>query len=164
MANFTPTEISDAIAAIIESVDGEGTCITDKRFTEDESELLRVLKSQTVDGHALGTILVWEAIEEQTVEDTCRVESIYLFTLDVFHPYANDSGAYSSDYLFKQRLFNLNEAINAQLDLGLNNLVQHQGLQSIVPFSLAKDWGEASEGEISHYTVFELRVGVTNRY
>lgn len=164
MANYSPDEISDAIAVIVESVDGEGTCITDKRFTEVESELLRLLKSQTADGRALGTILTWEAIEEQTPDSTCDIETVYLFLLDVFHPYESDSGTHTSDYLFKQRLFNLNEAINAQLDLGLGNKVQHQALQSIVPFSLVKEWGEASEGEVSHYTSFELRVSVTNRY
>lgn len=171
MANYTQEEIADAFAATVESIEGEGTCITDRRFTENRSELLRLLKSQIADGRPLGSILSLQGIPQQVEDSPCDVIVTYAYTLAVIHPYENDAGSESSDVLFKRRLFSLNEGLNNARDLGLDvadptrrNLVRHRMLQSNWPFSDILEWGEASEGEVSHYTEFDVLVDVINTY
>lgn len=164
MANFTPEQLIEKIVEIIEEVDGEGTCIIDPRFTETDAELLRLLKSQKADGQAVGSFLIWNGIAAQEPDSTCNIVTTYDFTLSVLHLYENDSGSVSSYTIFGRRLFNLNEGINAKLDLGLGNLVIHTGLQSITPINEILPWGDASEGEVSHFAKFNLQVEVTNIY
>lgn len=164
MANITEEELAAAIATTIEEIEGEGLCLTDKKFSQTTEELSRLLRSQTPDSKALGSILTWQGIPSQEEDGTCDVQTVYAYRLVILHPYDNDSGGETSDIEFKRRVFQLNEYLNARRDLGLGNRVQHQFLTSTGEFGELVDEGAASESTLAHIAEFDLPVQVLNRY
>lgn len=164
MSNITQEELADAIATTIEEIEGAGTCITDKKFSQSTAELPRLLRSLTDGGEAVGTVLSWEGLPAQEEDGTCDVLTTYAYRLLLLHPYDNDTDGETSEAKFKRRIYLLNEFLNARRDLGLGSCVQHQFLTSTAEFGVLIDEGQASESALAHIAEFDLFVQVLNRY
>jgi hypothetical protein len=167
MPNITPEEIADAIAEVLATADGQGVILTDKKFSQSNADLLRLLKSTADDDEFKGWIVTWLAISEQTDEGDCITETIYRFAAKFFHFYADDyKENLSTDMSFKRALFAANEALNAKRHLdfkGAGQPVRHSGLQSDGDFDL-EDLGGGAANQIAHTAPFTLDVSVTNQY
>ena len=162
--NITPEEIADAIAEILGDEKSQGTILDDKKFAVSNPDLIRLLKSQADDTEWRGWIVDWTGIPNQNIEGDCVVDTTYRFSVLFLHFYNNDyKPGLSSDMNFKRLIFAASESLNRSFDLGLGNLVRHQGLISQAEF-LTDDEGGGAVSEKSHLALFTLDVTVTNRY
>jgi hypothetical protein len=164
MPNFTVEEISQAIVEILEEAKGQGIVIDDKKFSQSDKELARLLKSQADDDEWRGWIVSWLSIPLQVDDGDCIVNTTYRFFAKFFHFYADDyKENLSTDTSFKRAILEANEALNDSRDLGLGNLVRHTGLQSQADFDI-EDIGGGAGNQICHTAPFTLDVVVTNSY
>jgi hypothetical protein len=163
--NITPEEIADAIAEVLATAhEAQGVILTDRKFSQSNPDLLRLLKSAADDADFKGWIVTWLAIPDQIDEGDCQVETSYSFAAKFFHFYADHyQENLSTDMAFKRALFSANEALNASRDLGLGNLVRHSSLQSDGEFDI-EDLGGGTANQLAHTAPFTLTVSVTNRY
>lgn len=166
MPNITPEEIAEAIAEVLETSDGYGMVITDKRFAESNIELSRLLKGQADTGDWRGWVLTWVGILSQVEDGPCEFIVSYTFALKFFHFYENESTeGNTSEISFKRALFSANEALNASRDLGFGagHTIRHLGLESAEEFTV-EDLGGGSVSQICHSAIFTLGVEVLNHY
>jgi hypothetical protein len=166
MPNITPEEIADAIAEILEDAEGQGVVVTDKKFSQSNKELFRLLKSQADEGNDefRGWIFTFLSIPNQTNDSDCIIDTTYRFFAKFFHFYTDDyKENLTTDLSFKRAIFEASEALNASHDLGLGNLVRHQSLISEGEFDI-EDLGGGSVNKLAHTAVFSLDVVVTNKY
>ncbi len=163
MPNPTFDEIEEAIAAVIESADGQGIVITDRRFAKANTELSRLLKSQSDEDEWKGWIITMLSIPQQ-IDETgtlCRVVSTYRFALKFFHFYDNEL---DTDGSFRAAVFAANEALNADQFLSISSgLVKHSTLQSLEDFDI-DNIGGGTVDQLCHTAPFILDVVVENQY
>jgi hypothetical protein len=162
--NLSPEEIAQAIAEVLESAEGYGIVVTDKRFAESNGDLSRLLKGQADNSEWRGWVMTWAGIASQVDDGPCDKIITYRFALEFVHFYENDSaGEISSEISFKRALFNANEALNESRDLGLGARIHHLGLESADDF-LIVDIDGGSVSEKCHIALFLLSVEALNHY
>jgi hypothetical protein len=164
MPNFTPEEIVDAIAEVLAAAEGQGIIVTDKRYSQSDGDIARLLKSSADQAEWKGWVIVLLSIPAQVELDDCRMDTTYRFFGKFFHFYEHDYRAdLTTDTVFKRAIFAANEALNASRDLGFGNLVRHTGLQSTGDLD-TEDIPGGTANEICHGAPFVLDVVVTNSY
>lgn len=164
MANLSPEDIADAAAAILESAEGQGIIITDKRFSQSDRELAFLLKNQADQTDWKGWILTFLSIPQQVETGGCTVDVTYRFIAKFYHYYEHDaSDGITSDMGFKRALFAANEALNNSRDLGLDGRAVHQMLQSLEDFDI-ENLGGGADDQLCHTAPFVFDVIVTNTY
>lgn len=167
MANITPEQIADAIAEVLATADGQGVILTDKKISQSNADLLRLLKSAADNDEWRGWVLAWDSIPEQTDEGDCDTETVYGFSMTFFHFYADDyKEGISTDTSFKRALFAANEALNEARHLNFLSAgqpVRHRSLQSDGEFEIA-DIGGGAVNALAHAAPFTLEVSVSNTY
>jgi hypothetical protein len=161
MPNINPLDIEEAIAAILSAVDDVGEVLTDRRFSQGNSEFVRLLLSQSPDDQAKGWIVTWNGIA-QSIRDDCSVVIDCAFTLIYYFPFGRRDST-TSEAQFKDILFNCIEALNADPFLNLGDTVRHEGLQSTAPFDITTS-GTAGQIPMEHVAEFELIVRAENTY
>lgn len=164
MPNITPEEIADALAEVIESAVGQGVVLTDKKMSQSNQDLVRLLKSQADNDEWKGWIIAFLSIPEQTNDNDCIINTTYRFFAKFFHFYADDFQTnLTTDMAFKRAVFAANEALNASLDLGLGNAIRHQSLFSEGEFDI-EDLGGGSVNQLCHTAPFTIDVIASNTY
>jgi hypothetical protein len=160
MPNLNPLLIQDYAAALIEPVENCGTVITDKRFSEETDDLAALLYNQSGAPH--GWIITWDEIPDQAEDGTCSVETTIRLILTFLYPFRNDSGGIKSEIEFKTAIFDVNEVLNANRDLGVSDIFRHTFLRSAAPFDVVvfQNGGD----KMTHIAEFTLDVVVTNIY
>jgi hypothetical protein len=160
MPNITPEEIADAIAEVLATADGQGVILTDKKFSQSNPDLLRLLKSTADNDEFKGWIVSWLSIPEQVIEDDCWSKTTYRFIAKFFHFYTDDyKENLSTDMAFKRALYAANVTLNGNLDLDLGDYVRHSGLTSEGDFDI-EDIGGGSVNQLCHTAEFALDVVV----
>lgn len=158
MANLTLEEITEALAEVIEDGSAQNAVvISEKRFNEARADLLRFLQSLTADHTPKGWIISWDELPDQTDDGTGEVLLTYRFSLVYIHPYSSTAASESD---FKLEILSVNDALNTARNLGLDNRVRHECLQSTEPFAIV-DWDKS---KVTHYAEFSLNVTVINTY
>lgn len=167
MPNIDPEQIADAIAEILEGADGQGVVITDKKFSQSNADLSRLLKSQADVDEWRGWVITLLSIPSQTDNGDCLTDTTYRFFAKFYHFYTDDfKDGLTTDLSFKRAIFAANEALNKVRHLnfkGAGQPVRHSGLQSTGDFDI-EDIGGGSVNQFCHTAPFSLDVAVTNRY
>jgi hypothetical protein len=160
MANHNPLDIEEYLAALIEPLENVGLVITDSRLTEETDDLAALLYN--LSGAPHGWLITWDEIISQEEESSCLIESGFRYSLTFLYPYRNEAGGIVSEREFKTAIFKVNEALNANLFLSEDNLIQHKCLQSAEPFDLVvfQNGGDKT----THIAAFTLDVTITNNY
>lgn len=170
MANITPEELAEALAAVIEAVKGAGIVVTEKRFAQSNEELIPLLINQSENGTLNGWQPTWNELPEQADEGSCQIITVYRFFMPYLFGYLNDEfDPKTSEVQFKANIFAVNEALNASRDLGFDkdasarNLVRHNCLYSVGAFDLI-DYARNGVNRLAHIAPLGIDITVTNSY
>lgn len=162
MANVTPFEVLDKLAAIVNDVEDVGIVLTRERFVESAVEFVQLFVNLSGDKLPHGWLIVYAGFTQEASDSTQQIIRTLKYTLESIYPY-NDkpSGGLTSHEKFRQMLEAVNESFNSHANktLGLNNSVTNKLLQSEEDF-VVRRWGEGVDSKIAHYAVFSLQVTV----
>lgn len=162
--NITPEDIAEAIAEVLGTADGQGVILTDRKFSQSNPDLLRLLKSTADDTEFKGWIWTWLSIPEQVDEGDCLTETTYRFVGKFFHFYADDyKPNLSTDMSFKRALYAANETLNENRTLGLGDQIRHSSMVSESEFEI-EDIGGGVVNQNAHTAVFTLDITASNTY
>lgn len=161
--NITPEQITEAIAEVLATAEGQGIILTDRRLAESNPELIRVLKSAADSDEWWGWLVTWSGIIEQS-DDDCNVDTTYRFQALFQHFYTHDyKPGLTSDMAFQRAIFEANEALNRDRYLGFGSRVRHKALISEGEFETDDEGGGTANSSV-HMALFSLDVVVTNKY
>ena len=162
MAEYSQVEITDALAAVIESIGADivGVVLTDRRTCEEDAEALALLQSQN-DGEARGWLVTLMQISEVDTNNSCEIQQTLTFALEAVAPYTRRRpDGVTSESLFRAMLADVFAAVRADRQLGLDGRVWHRLIQSAEDFKIMSWEGTGQDAILTHYA--KLKIEVTN--